>query len=96
MTEYVVIGDGAAGTTTAQYIRKRDPDGRITIVSDDPNAAYYRASPRSGCRRSRPVQPSRRRSAIVCARRFASLARANSRSVYPPSASAVTRYPAIT
>ena len=44
MTEYVVIGDGAAGTTTAQYIRKRDPDGRITIVSDDPNAAYYRAA----------------------------------------------------
>ena len=44
MTEYVVIGDGAAGTTTAQYIRKRDPDGRITILSDDPNAAYYRAA----------------------------------------------------
>lgn len=44
MTEYVVIGDGAAGTTTAQYIRKRDPQGRITIYSDDPNAAYYRAA----------------------------------------------------
>jgi NADPH-dependent 2,4-dienoyl-CoA reductase/sulfur reductase-like enzyme/pSer/pThr/pTyr-binding forkhead associated (FHA) protein len=44
VTEYVVIGDGAAGTTTAQYIRKRDPDGRITILSDDPNAAYYRAA----------------------------------------------------
>jgi NADPH-dependent 2,4-dienoyl-CoA reductase/sulfur reductase-like enzyme len=39
VTEYVVIGDGAAGTTTAQYIRRGDPDGRITIVSDDPNAA---------------------------------------------------------
>ena len=44
MTEYVVIGDGAAGTTAAQYIRRRDPDGRITIYSDDPNAAYYRAA----------------------------------------------------
>lgn len=44
MTEYVVIGDGAAGTTAAQYVRKRDPDGRITIYSDDPNAAYYRAA----------------------------------------------------
>lgn len=44
MTEYVVIGDGAAGTTAAQYIRKRDPQGRITIFSDDPNAAYYRAA----------------------------------------------------
>jgi NADPH-dependent 2,4-dienoyl-CoA reductase/sulfur reductase-like enzyme len=30
VTEYVVIGDGAAGTT-AQCIRKRDPDGRITM-----------------------------------------------------------------
>ena len=36
MTEYVVIGDGAAGTTAAQYIRRRDADGRITIYSDDP------------------------------------------------------------
>jgi NADPH-dependent 2,4-dienoyl-CoA reductase/sulfur reductase-like enzyme/pSer/pThr/pTyr-binding forkhead associated (FHA) protein len=44
VTEYVIIGDGAAGTTTAQYIRRRDPDGRITIYSDDPNAAYYRAA----------------------------------------------------
>jgi NADPH-dependent 2,4-dienoyl-CoA reductase/sulfur reductase-like enzyme/pSer/pThr/pTyr-binding forkhead associated (FHA) protein len=44
VTEYVVIGDGAAGTTAAQYARKRDPDGKITIYSDDPNAAYYRAA----------------------------------------------------
>jgi pSer/pThr/pTyr-binding forkhead associated (FHA) protein/NADPH-dependent 2,4-dienoyl-CoA reductase/sulfur reductase-like enzyme len=44
VTEYVVIGDGAAGTTAAQYVRKRDPDGSITIYSDDPNAAYYRAA----------------------------------------------------
>ncbi len=44
MTEYVVIGDGAAGTTAAQYIRRRDAQGRITIYSDDPNAAYYRAA----------------------------------------------------
>ena len=44
MTEYVVIGDGAAGTTAAQYARKRDPNGNITIYSDDPNAAYYRAA----------------------------------------------------
>jgi NADPH-dependent 2,4-dienoyl-CoA reductase/sulfur reductase-like enzyme/pSer/pThr/pTyr-binding forkhead associated (FHA) protein len=44
VTEYVVIGDGAAGTTAAQYIRRRDPDGRITIFADDANAAYYRAA----------------------------------------------------
>jgi pSer/pThr/pTyr-binding forkhead associated (FHA) protein/NADPH-dependent 2,4-dienoyl-CoA reductase/sulfur reductase-like enzyme len=44
VTEYVVIGDGAAGTTAAQYIRRRDAEGSITIYSDDPNAAYYRAA----------------------------------------------------
>jgi pSer/pThr/pTyr-binding forkhead associated (FHA) protein/NADPH-dependent 2,4-dienoyl-CoA reductase/sulfur reductase-like enzyme len=44
VTEYVVIGDGAAGTTAAQYVRRRDPEGRITIYSEDPNAAYYRAA----------------------------------------------------
>jgi NADPH-dependent 2,4-dienoyl-CoA reductase/sulfur reductase-like enzyme/pSer/pThr/pTyr-binding forkhead associated (FHA) protein len=44
VTEYVIIGDGAAGTTTAQYVRRRDPDGRIMIIADDPNAAYYRAA----------------------------------------------------
>jgi len=44
VTGYVVIGDGAAGTTAAQYARRRDPDAKITIFSDDPNAAYYRAA----------------------------------------------------
>lgn len=44
MTDHVVIGDGAAGTTAAHYIRRHDPNGRITIFSDDPNAAYYRAA----------------------------------------------------
>ena len=41
---YVIIGDGAAGTTTAQALRLADANAAITIISDDPNAAYFRAS----------------------------------------------------
>ena len=44
MTNYAVIGDGAAGTTAAEYIRRNDPDGRITMFSEDPTPAYYRAA----------------------------------------------------
>jgi NADPH-dependent 2,4-dienoyl-CoA reductase/sulfur reductase-like enzyme/pSer/pThr/pTyr-binding forkhead associated (FHA) protein len=44
VAEHVIIGDGAAGTTAAQYIRRRDPAARITVYSDDPNPAYYRAA----------------------------------------------------
>lgn len=41
---YIVIGDGAAGITAAQRLRELDPLGAITIVSDDPHPAYYRAA----------------------------------------------------
>lgn len=41
---YVVIGDGAAGTTAAQTLRLADAEAQITIVSDDPHSAYFRAS----------------------------------------------------
>ncbi|MGH7284267.1 MAG: NAD(P)/FAD-dependent oxidoreductase, partial [Polyangiaceae bacterium] len=41
---YVIIGDGAAGTTAAQALRLADASAAITIISDDPNAAYFRAS----------------------------------------------------
>src|SRR5215472_8069574 len=41
---YLIIGDGAAGTTAAQYIRAADPQGIIAIYSDDPNPAYFRAA----------------------------------------------------
>ncbi|MFL5799192.1 MAG: FHA domain-containing protein [Actinomycetota bacterium] len=44
MTRYAIIGDGAAGTTAAFYIRRADPNGRVIILSDDPQAAYYRAA----------------------------------------------------
>lgn len=44
MTHYAIIGDGGAGATAAFYIRQSDPQATITIYSDDPNAAYYRAA----------------------------------------------------
>ncbi|MCA1840730.1 MAG: FHA domain-containing protein [Actinobacteria bacterium] len=44
MTGYAVIGDGAAGTTAVEYIRRTDPSGRITMYSEDPTPAYYRAA----------------------------------------------------
>jgi NADPH-dependent 2,4-dienoyl-CoA reductase/sulfur reductase-like enzyme/pSer/pThr/pTyr-binding forkhead associated (FHA) protein len=40
----VIIGDCAAGTTAADYLRRADPSGKITIFSEDPNPAYYRAA----------------------------------------------------
>lgn len=44
MTTYAIIGDGAAGTTAAFYVRRHDPGGRLIIYSDDPIPAYYRAA----------------------------------------------------
>jgi NADPH-dependent 2,4-dienoyl-CoA reductase/sulfur reductase-like enzyme/pSer/pThr/pTyr-binding forkhead associated (FHA) protein len=41
---YLIIGDGAAGTTAAQYLRTADPKATIAIISDDPHAAYFRAA----------------------------------------------------
>ncbi|MBX3230840.1 MAG: FAD-dependent oxidoreductase [Labilithrix sp.] len=41
---YIIIGDGAAGTTAAQALRASDPQATIAILSDDPQAAYYRAA----------------------------------------------------
>src|SRR5687767_4661076 len=41
---YVVLGEGAAGMTTAEVLRRCDPTAQITIVSDDPNPAYFRAA----------------------------------------------------
>src|SRR5439155_7334538 len=43
----LIIGDGAAGTTAAQYVRQADPNGLVTILSDDPNPAYFRAALRN-------------------------------------------------
>jgi NADPH-dependent 2,4-dienoyl-CoA reductase/sulfur reductase-like enzyme/pSer/pThr/pTyr-binding forkhead associated (FHA) protein len=41
---YIIIGDGAAGTTAAEAIRAADASAMIAILSDDPHAAYYRAA----------------------------------------------------
>ncbi len=39
---YLIIGGGVAGTTAAETIRKVDPSGSITIVSDEPYRFYSR------------------------------------------------------
>jgi nitrite reductase (NADH) large subunit len=41
---YIIIGDGAAGTTAAQSLRIADKGATIAILSDDPHAAYFRAA----------------------------------------------------
>jgi nitrite reductase (NADH) large subunit len=42
MKNYLIIGNGVAGTTAAENIREKDPDGRITIVTDEDFPYYYR------------------------------------------------------
>jgi nitrite reductase (NADH) large subunit len=39
---YVIIGNGVAGTTAAANIRKRDSDGSIIIITDEPYPFYSR------------------------------------------------------
>ena len=41
---YVIIGDGAAGMSAAQKLRRADPTASIGVFSDDPHPAYYRAA----------------------------------------------------
>ena len=42
MTQYIIIGNGVAGTTAAENIRKNDSSGRITIITDEDLSFYYR------------------------------------------------------
>jgi nitrite reductase (NADH) large subunit len=42
MTQYLIIGNGVAGTTAAENIRKYDKTGNITIVTDEALPFYYR------------------------------------------------------
>lgn len=42
MTDYLILGNGVAGTTAAEHIRKRDTSGRITIVTDEDTPFYWR------------------------------------------------------
>jgi nitrite reductase (NADH) large subunit len=36
MVRYVIVGGGVAGTTAAAVIRRRDPEGSITVLTDEP------------------------------------------------------------
>jgi nitrite reductase (NADH) large subunit len=42
MSNYVIIGNGVAGTTAAENIRTTDKEGNITIVTDEDLPFYYR------------------------------------------------------
>jgi NAD(P)H-nitrite reductase large subunit len=39
---YVIIGDGIAGSSAAETIREADPDGEITVITDEGEALYNR------------------------------------------------------
>lgn len=41
---YVIVGDGAAGITAARQLRSADAQAGITLISDDPSPAYFRAA----------------------------------------------------
>ncbi len=40
--DYIIIGNGVAGTEAAITIRKNDSEGRIKIISESPGLFYYR------------------------------------------------------
>lgn len=40
----MIVGDGAAGMTAARALRMADGQAQVTLVSDDPNPAYFRAA----------------------------------------------------
>ncbi|WP_255192504.1 NAD(P)/FAD-dependent oxidoreductase [Natronobeatus ordinarius] len=42
MTEYVIIGDGISGSSAAETIREEDPDGGITVITDEGEPLYNR------------------------------------------------------
>jgi nitrite reductase (NADH) large subunit len=43
-TRYLILGNGVAGLSAAQEIRRADAGGSITIVADEADPYYYRAS----------------------------------------------------
>jgi nitrite reductase (NADH) large subunit len=42
MGNYLIIGNGVAGTTAAENIRKLDKSGKITVVTEESTPFYYR------------------------------------------------------
>ena len=43
-TRYVIIGNGAAGTTAAETLRKQDASSHVTLIAGEPYALYNRVS----------------------------------------------------
>lgn len=41
---YVIVGNGAAGTTAAETLRKQDPSSQVTLIAGEPYALYNRVS----------------------------------------------------
>ena len=41
---YMIVGDGAAGLTAAEELRRRDANAAIGLFCDDPNPGYFRAA----------------------------------------------------
>lgn len=39
---YVIVGNGAAGITAAEEIRRRDPRGHVTVIGNEPYPMYSR------------------------------------------------------
>lgn len=42
MKHYLIIGNGVAGATAAERIEATDPDGKITIITEESDPFYYR------------------------------------------------------
>jgi NAD(P)H-nitrite reductase large subunit len=42
MTRYLIVGNGVAGTTAAENIRKLDKEGKITVVTEEGIPFYWR------------------------------------------------------
>ncbi|MER3449167.1 MAG: NAD(P)/FAD-dependent oxidoreductase [Chloroflexota bacterium] len=43
-TDYVIIGNGIAGTTAAEVIRRADPGGCVVLISEEPYPLYNRVA----------------------------------------------------
>src|SRR6266545_1019943 len=41
---YLIVGDGAAGLTAAETLRRLDPSAIIGVFTDESNPGYYRAA----------------------------------------------------
>ncbi|MDQ2050504.1 FAD-dependent oxidoreductase [Natronolimnohabitans sp. A-GB9] len=42
MTHYVIIGDGISGSSAAETLREKDPEAKITVITDEGEPLYNR------------------------------------------------------